>query len=489
MVGGVDMLLFSDYLHELLEKKGLTVSALARISGVERTTLSKTLAGQRVLPYDALNHLVYHLKLTPGEEKRFRNYYDAQFEQEGRRRSRELVGRAFADLTNLDFFPPAFEEVRLLMTLAQYAGERSVFAGTTNVQPLLRMALTEELSRADAQLLMTVPPSDTFLRGELLQRCLSGRMRAEIIQIIALDASGAAADINLHNLEYFCSMLPLCLLSRRSYHPYYYYSDRLSDHFAEPFPYFVVTHSCVICLSEDSTRAMLLRAPDQISGFQRHFFSLLSRCYSLIQYTADPVEVLASYDAMTDASGFYMIMDQPCFGRFYDASCIREYLRRDLPFYAQLEQAAQQRFGRLRTVEQFYTLFSLRGLQRFLDTGMLDDFPEAFVRPFPPEQRQRLLAALTEQIRTGGVQGRLLEPGVFPDYLSMVTSAHGGVGFFTTENFPLQDGFCSIHVQEPNLCRAFHHWLVHLPDGSETLTAKETAETMEKLLRRGVLAP
>ena len=82
------MQLFSQYLRDLLQAKGLTVSALSRLSGIERTALSKTLAGQRVLPYVALDDLIYHLCLTPGEERRLRSYYDAQFEKEGLRQSR-----------------------------------------------------------------------------------------------------------------------------------------------------------------------------------------------------------------------------------------------------------------------------------------------------------------------------------------------------------------------------------------------------------------
>ncbi len=208
------MLLFSEYLRELLEAKKMTVSALARLTGVERTTLSKALTGQRVFPYDALDALIYHLRLTPGEEKRFRYYYDAQFEREGIRRSREIIGKMFEDLANLNFAAPAFEETRLLMNLGQYAGDRSVFSGATNVQPLLRMVLTDELSRPDARIELTVPPARAFLTNELLHRYLNGPVTAEITQIIAFDASGMAEDINLHNLECFCRVLPLCLLSR-----------------------------------------------------------------------------------------------------------------------------------------------------------------------------------------------------------------------------------------------------------------------------------
>ena len=475
------MLLFSEYLRELLRTKKLTVSALSRLSGVERTALSKTLTGQRVLPYDALDGLIQHLRLTPGEEQRLRAYYDAQFEKEGIRRSREMVGKLFSNLANLDFSTPAFEESRLLMNLAQYAGERSIFSGTTNVQPLLRMALTEELTRPNARVELTVPPTDTFLNDELLRRYLDGRMTAEVSQIIAFDASGAAEDINLHNLECFCRVLPICLLSKRNYHPYYYYDNSIAARYTDPFPYFLATHSCVICLSEDGSQAMLLRGADQVERYHRYFQSLLIQCYSLIQYTADPVEILASYDGYTDENGFYMIMDQPCFGRFYDDAVIDRYLRRELPFYERLLMVAKRRFGRLRSVGQFYTLFSRSGLERFAATGTLDDFPVAFVEPFPPVNRRQLMVALAERIRTGDVTGRLLEPGVFPNYLSMTTSRDSGMGVFTTEHFPLQDGFCSVQIKEPNLCRAFHGWLTHLPSSGQTLDAEGTVAVLEEL--------
>lgn len=477
------MLLFSEYLRELLQAKSLTISALSRLSGVERTALSKTLTGHRVLPYDALDQVVYHLRLTPREEQRLRAYYDAQFEKEGIRRSREMIGRMFAGLAALEFSTPAFESRQLLLDLDGYARGRSIFSGVTNVQPLLQMVLTEELSRPDARIELTVPPTDVFLGDELLRRYLDGSMQAEVSQIIAFDASGALEDINLHNLECFCRILPICLLSRRHYHPYYYYDNTIAARYTDPFPYFLVTHNCVVCLSEDGTQAMLLRGEDQIACYHRQFQSLLSRCYNLIQYTANPVEMLESYHRHTDPDGFYMVMDQPCFGRFYDGPFIDEYLRQDLPFGSRLSEAAHQRFARLRTVEQFYTLFTADGLARFLASGSLDDFPTAFVKPFPPPVRQQLVLALAREIRSGGITGRLLEPGTFPDYLSLTTSRRSGVGFFTTAHFPLQDGFCSVLIQEPNLCRAFHGWLTHLPGSDQVLTAEESARAMTAMAR------
>lgn len=67
------MQLISEYLWELMQAKQMNVSELARLAGIERMLLSRTLTGQRVLPYrGALDGLIFHLKLTPTEEKQLR---------------------------------------------------------------------------------------------------------------------------------------------------------------------------------------------------------------------------------------------------------------------------------------------------------------------------------------------------------------------------------------------------------------------------------
>ncbi len=479
------MLLFSEYLRELMQTKQISVSALARMSGVERTQLSKTLTGKRVLPYHILDELIYHLKLTPQEEKRFRSYYDAQFEKEGIRRSRELISKLFGNLSCLDFSATAFEETRLLMNLEQYAGEKSVFMGETNVQFLLRMVFSEEMVRSDARLELTVPPTDSLLTSALLYRYMDERMTMEISQIICFDASSAGADINLYNLECFCRIFPICLLSKQHYHPYYYYDNRIVSRYSDPFPYFMVTHNCVVCLSEDASCALLLRSSDAISYYQRYFRSLTARCHSLIQYTGDPLEILSSYQRCTDPDGFYMAMDQPCFGRFYSDEFVLSHIREGVPAFEQILQAAKERFSLLRSVSHFYTVFSEEGLKRFMENGTLDDYPVELVPPFSPEERAWFMQELAAAIRSGDVTGCLFREKIFPDYLAMCTSAEKGIGFFTTSQFPLSDGLCSIWINESNLCRAFHSWMTHLPGSSLTYTARETADRLEQLALKG----
>ena len=473
------MTLFSEYLRELMQTRQMTVSELARLSGIERTQLSRTLTGKRMLPYHALDELIFHLKLPPGEEKVLRLHYDAQFEKEGIRRSREMISSLFGNLACLDFSAPAFEETRLLMGLDEYVGERSVFHGETNVQFLLRMILSVEMARPDARLEITVPPSDTFLTGELIHRYLDNKTMMDISQIICFDAASTGTDINLHNLDCLCRILPICLLSRQHYHPCYYYDSNLSTRYTDPFPYFLITHSCVLCLSEEGTSAMLLRSSDAVSYYRRHFRALQEKCYNLIHYTTNPLEILSSYQRCTEEDGFYIVMDQPCFGRFYVDDFVSNHLRKGIPDYKEILQAATERFALLQKVSRFYTFFTEAGIKRFMGDGTLDDFPVEIVEPFLPKERSKLVKKLAAAIKSGDVTGRIMQEGTFPSYLAMCTSADQSIGFFTTRPFPLADGLCSVQVNESNICRAFHSWMMHLPVNRLVMTAQETADVLE----------
>lgn len=478
------MLLFSEYLRELMQIKQTNISTLSRLTGIERTLLSKTLTGQRVLPYHALDDLICHLRLTPGEEKQFRSYYDMQFEKEGIRCSREMIGKMFLDMACLDLSAPAFEETRLLMNLEQYAGNRIIFSGEMNVQFLLRIVISEEIGHSDSCLELTVPLINTFWSTELLQRFLNQKVSMEINHIVCFDATGAEGDINLYNLEFFCHILPISLLSRQQYHPYYYYANSVTNRYANPFPYFLVTHSCVVCLSDKGDCAMLLRDPEQVAYYRKYFRQLKEQCHSLIQYINDPMEILNSYQKCTEQDGFYMVMDQPCFGHFYTEEFVQSHIRREIPGYEQISHMAQERFDLLRSVDNFYTIFSMSGLKRFMADGTLDDYPVELVTPFSQEERSFLMLKMAAAIQAGTVAGRIFRESSFPDYLSLCTTKEHGIGLFTTRNFSITDNMCSVWIREANLCQAFHGWLTHLPGSSQTLTVQETVAVLEKLAHK-----
>ena len=132
---------------------------------------------------------------------------------------------------------------------------------------------------------------------------------------------------------------------------------------------------------------------------------------------------------------------------------------------------------------QFYTLFTRSGLERLCGPACWTISRRSLSSRSRPRSGSSILLAMAQRIRSGDITGRIVEPGVFPDYLSMTTSQQSGVGFYTTAHFPMQDGFYAVQIREPALCRAFLDWLTHLPSGRQTLGAEETAQALEALAR------
>lgn len=478
------MYAFSDYLRDLISKNNITISALSRKTGLERTTLSRVLSGQRTLAYTGLNTIISQLKLSAAEEKELRYYYEKQFERKDIQKSRKIIDNMFSNLTNLDFNMPAFEKRELLLNVEQYAKKQSIFKGNIKVQSLLRVVISEEMTRTDAKIKMTIPPQYGFINEELFRRYIEENIQADITQIMAFEFSEKSEEANLHNLEYFCQVLPFCLLSGQKYHPYYYWGNEVQHHCMDPFPYFLLTHSCVVCLSENGNEALLLREEEQVLYFRRYFQKIMSQCKSLVSYTTDPIEVLNAYAKCTGTDGFYVIMDQPCFGCFYEDEFIDQHIHQDLPYREVLLEAAKKRFAPLRKEKEFYTIFTQSGIKRFMETGTLDDFSTAFVKPFEPEVRKWLLTETAEKTSEGHITARIMEQNMFPEYLCMITSSKKKVGFFATRKLAERNGNFSVHLEEPSLCNEFQSWLLNLVERNKVLSMEETVELLETTAKR-----
>lgn len=96
--------------------------------------------------------------------------------------------------------------------------------------------------------------------------------------------------------------------------------------------------------------------------------------------------------------------------------------------------------------------------------------------------RTYLVRRFINAIKEGKITAGIMKEGMFPAYLSLTTSNNSDIGIFTTKQFPIKNGFSSIEIKEPGLCKAFHEWLLHLPNSSDVLSMEETLEVLTKYI-------
>ena len=58
---------FSEYLRNLINESGESISAISRSIGAERTSIHKALSDERVLPYKVVQNLARHFNLSLDE--------------------------------------------------------------------------------------------------------------------------------------------------------------------------------------------------------------------------------------------------------------------------------------------------------------------------------------------------------------------------------------------------------------------------------------
>ncbi|MCD8050357.1 MAG: hypothetical protein LUE89_01590 [Clostridiales bacterium] len=464
---------FSSYLKQLFEASGESIAAVARDIGAERTSIHKALTDERVLPYRVVQALAGHFRLTLEEQEEFFQYYEMFLQGEDAWRNQQAICDLFNHLTEMRFTPAAVAQPP-----APPSGATLV-DGEFAVRTAIRSVLTWEVSQgADVTIRMFLPRG-LDLSQDLLELWMTGAQFhvEELFCSPVVTGNDCSQDIPL--LE---RVIPLCLVSRGAYAPYYF-RDRPGTMEVNPLNYYLITPRYMIHLSRDLSTAEVHTLKPLIRLFSDHFQRLLERCDLLTTCTSSILDVLRRYTELTSPDNSFFLLSQPCFGRYITSAFIQKYLRTDgtIPLET-LSSVGEERFSLLRKVEKdYYTIFSEEGLQLFIDTGVLIEMPPEYVPPIEPADRLLFLTQLRREMEEGTVVGLIVRPSYLrlPDYLEVYVDAEGRIHFDTTNRFLYGAYCCDLRLSEEYLCRAFRQFFQSLPNSKMVYPKKDALRILD----------
>lgn len=438
------MSMFSEYLRQLIQGRDISISKLSRDSGVERTAIHKALAGGRILPYHAVELLIYYLKLSPGESQKLYRYYNQLFESEAVSRTWEIINKIFLSLPDLSgaasgslqhFREPAFTHT-----------QKNTYKGMNDVSGGLRWMIEKELDFREPRLELAAPP-----HTGVLEKCFENLYKEgsaiEITHIICFDASAAENEYSLQNLECLYHVLPACILSNQQYDVYYYYSNVVQTQYTDPLPYFLVTHSGVLCFSENFQIAIFLEEREQIEYFHTCFYRLKQFCHRLIEYMEKPVILKKHTASSLTGKECSIMMSRP---------------------YTLDVQA-----------KKLIVLFTRKGILEFLNTESRYDFLTGTALAADRQRRTELLHIFLEKIKANQIKGRLMDDMGFGFPENFAVFIFAGLGLLICD----KDGAWGIHVRESSLCKAFYDWSVRFSEGDYVLDKERTVEVLAEALQ------
>lgn len=445
------MSLFGEYLNQMIRSREVSISRLARDAGVERTAIHKALNGDRILPYPAVEALSHFLKLSPGEAKKLRQYYDLLFESENAGRAREIVHQMILRLSGQSF---AMTEEGLDQLSGQppcSPRDGGMYKGYGQIVRLIRFLMAEEMKCDTPKVELALPPDAQVWTGCIDWLCVvcSGRGKAgcmEFSHIVCLAASGRTEKDDLHNLEALSSLLPGCILPGLRYHIHYYYSDRGQSQYTDPLPYFLVTHAGAVCFSPNCQAALFLRSEEQTAYFRACFSRLKKSCHRIPEYLESPEEIAKAYDEIAGEEGGCAILPQP--------------------------------WALNRLMKNWAILFPRSGILDFLETGRLVDPFTGETNALPRDKSPKALRRFLDILLGGSIKGRIIDEGTFALSQRLLIAA-------SSSDILLWDNEAGkgIRIRESMVCHAVRDWAFHFSDSEDVFDREETIGILEEELK------
>ena len=377
------MSVFSEKLYTLFSRSNMTVTALAKLSGVERSYLQKLLSGTRKPKPEVVVRLADALMLPPEERHNLMKSFSITQMGEAVYYRRLLVKRliedteSYARKTHVNYGtpPPVPESIEPVQA----------FQGKASVTDTLHLFLARELAGESPSLCALIQP-DCEAASILRSYCWA-RQNLTVEHIICFDSGLPYQKENHHNLTCMRALIPFLLGSCR-YSGWFYYDITEPPNRIRVLPWFILGRSSVLAISQDNEKAILYSDPRILELYQRIFREIQNECRPLFEVENLLPEQFwnstrwpSNYEKLA-----YSLQYDPCWGMFYTMDMVNHLLRQDIPNREQILFFFSQRQKQISLLEGEKTAFPFspkKGWTIFSGLAVSARFPKSCMSPFP----------------------------------------------------------------------------------------------------------
>ena len=468
---------FSTYVNE----KGVSVSALAKRSGVERTSIYKMMNGERH-PADVsvAEKLGRALLLSPTEMSRLLGACRIDEMGEAVYRSRQSVLDFFSN------FSPAHVEATSILTPdtpLPLNGNGAAY-GSLAVNNLVRAVLSVEGLRPDGRIRVLAQPDYRFLIAAL--ELLGVNNPALTIEHVVCLENGQKEENGLYNFDCVTKLISL-LASGCNYQPRYFY-DHVDSHFSETsvLPFFVLTRTHVVALSYDQTMAVVSDDAGTLELYARVFDELRGKSEPLAYSFPDQLSFVGYWN---DAKQRLVHLDysfsyQPCLLPLSSGELVRKYVNRDVvQTDAEVEMIEEYMCGRRESnwhgkIKRFF--FSEASIDDFLRDGRILEIPNEFYHPLDVPDRYKILRRLCEELEADRYHAAIIKPEVLTLSPSLSCGVYGNCAFMDIVG--LAQSFETFVIKEQSVVSTLKDFFEYLEPGRMVLSREQTLALLKQKL-------
>lgn len=467
---------FSYILSKHVHEKNVKTYALAQYCDLDRSNMYKIINGKRKpTSIKIVQKICRFMHLTPTEELELTEAYQITLAGYDNYYRRKEVMNFFAEFTLSKASLPSFNYGS---DHSINKGETSLLLSSTEVKQALFHIISAEMSHpADGYIRLLIQPDSPFLIN-LISAESQADMPIRIEHIICLNNNPETTQSHKnYNLNCLKQILPL-YGSCRNYECFYYYDDisaRTGD--LTLFPHMVITSQYVCLLTTSLDRGCVMQSSSSRKMFNNMFTDYQKSSTSLLTQIDNVVEQLNYAESLIRECGTnFCFQLTPCFTPFITLLMAKKYISIKEP---ERSMFITRFFEYIKEMSNWYKqgnitcIFSYEGVERFLETGRISEYPHDVYIPFDKSDKSYLVKNLIQACKNTHYH-MLRESIINPEHeLYLFVNQQNGYLMFSS---PYNKQPVYLHIEEPGLLFTFYDFFENLdndmfytPDETETL--------------------
>lgn len=474
------MSLFSETLKEYVEKSHISVRRLSLELNMDRTLFHKYLSGIRIpKTFGEVQKISRSMMLLPAQQKRLKEAYAKSIYGEKSYQSFEKIRQILEGIYDLRVFRN-FRENQMEASLEwiPFQEEGSSFYGTLQVEDALIRLFYRAVSESGGERVkvrMLIQPDLESITKTILR--LSGCFDLEFEHIICLDCSREDND----NIGLLFPVLAF-EFGDTPYQSYFYYDNM--DHRLNSIhllPNMILIGNYVFLCGRRAEEALIIRQSAEVEFFHRK--------YGQIKRDTEKLGV-ANHDAVTleESLSFCSKEDQidlkigyfPCLTAGITETMFRQHFKLDLDLKEKALSFIRQNQEYLTQKHMFFNYFSEQGLRRFLEEGILPEYPADVLKPFSAKERILIVNRLIQLLKMGAFSFYMADETVFhmEDAITIYAGKQGSVHFWLKTGAFGQ----TVTVRESGIGETIHNFVDFAQKTGLFYDCSQTVERIERLV-------
>lgn len=415
-------------LRNVLQENDISVYSLAKITGINRSTLQKAMNGTRSLTFRQFKSLIDALPLSARENEYFyTGFMECSLDGERIKNNRHML-----DILNTISETLVSAPAPMVSVKVKYENTKSTYLGNENVKDIASMLVYNELLTSDKPEIRLYVPLSAEFANNTVTRFVCGCEKPVSVSLLFefLKSAKYSTTANLSSLK---TIIPMILDSRERFKLYYFYADDyIYRSHPTPYPYYIILSDKALMLDAELENAIVISNADIVAAMKCAHDKKTAEASPLQSVQVDlskNIGILMNNHIMD--TDMYAISYGPCISCFVPAQMYSELISDDMPHKKEFVELVANRLTQVTDVPAKYALFNKDSISDFVRQGIIVPFKHPFLKICTLRQRREILANIYNTMDDKKVIMRAFSP----DKINI------------TKNYELTDIQCNFNLQ------------------------------------------